>query len=135
MRLHKRLDRAIYRASQRYFAHFYFVAGNGLRKKIEAVKRGVGLDEFSVASGNLTARAVEFVVSRSTFEGMARVASFGSASADPRSTLREARIDEVFKDGRTCSYSFLPARPLDENSPEAGTIRLYCTLKQETKQK
>lgn len=130
-RLSDRLDRAIYRASVRFFATFVFRAGNGFTRRLDAVKRTVGLDELAVTSGNLSARSVEFVVSRKTFNDMIRVAAFGSPSDGPRAALREARIEEICKDGRVLSYGFNPARPYDENSPDSGTIRLYCTLKTE----
>lgn len=123
MRTHDRLDKAISRACGRYFAPLYFCAGNGGRLRIEAVKRNAETEEFNALSGAVTARLVEFVVSRSTFDRMSVIV--GGAGFD---LFRGASIEErVGKETRT--YAVQTSNPYDENSPDSGTVRIFTTLK------
>lgn len=125
MRLHDRLDGTIKRASRRYFATFYFCAENGLKKKIDAIKREAGVAEPLVLSGSASARSVEFVVSRKTHEDALRVAGFGKGGGSVFELLRKSTVTEQIDDEERV-YAFDSTSPYNENSPDSGTVRWFC---------
>lgn len=114
-RINRRVAAAISRASRRYFKPFFFVL-DGKSTKIEAIKRDSGDSEFAPIGGVGSARTFEFVVSAETFAAL-------GVSLD---SIRRAEIIEG-----TTRHGFVASRPYLENSPDGGSVRLFCYQKPE----
>ena len=127
-RINERIDAAVRRASARYSsASFVFVAPNGTKVPLEAVKKDADVDALAPISGVAAARRFEFVVTRRAFDAVAAVLSPGQTfrAAALLEPLRRSSIIGTDVSGRQTSYSFDASRPFQENSPDGGSVRFF----------
>ena len=91
-RINERIDAAVRRASARYSsASFVFVAPNGTKVPLEAVKKDADVDALAPISGVAAARRFEFVVTRRAFDAVAAVLS-GAVAGDHASPISDTTI-------------------------------------------
>lgn len=127
-RINARVDAAIRRASARYAsARYLFVSPSGASVAIDAVKRDADTDALAPVSGVSTARRYEFIVTRRSFDAIASLLSTTPdvSTASLFEPLRKSKIKSVDTGGKVTTYGIDIARPLQENSPDAGSVRLF----------
>lgn len=128
-RINERIDAAVRRASARYSsASFVFVAPNGTRVPLEAVKKDADVDALAPISGVAAARRFEFVVTRRAFDAVAAVLSPNGQTFRAAALLEPLRSSSIIGtdvSGRQTSYSFDASRPFQENSPDGGSVRFF----------
>lgn len=127
-RINARVAAAIQRAAARYSSEqFYFVAPAGARVKIAAVKRDADTDALAPVSGVASARRFEFIVTRQDFAAVCSLLAVAQSDAAALfDALRRSMIVSVNAEGRERKYALDAARPIQENSPDAGSVRLFC---------
>lgn len=128
-RINERIDATVRRASARYSsASFVFVAPNGTKVPLEAVKKDADVDALAPISGVAAARRFEFVVTRRAFDALAAVLSPNGQTFRAAALLEPLRRSSIIGtdvSGRQTSYSFDAARPFQENSPDGGSVRFF----------
>ena len=127
-RINARIEAAIRRASARYAsAKYYFVPPTGPRVELTAVKRDAETDALAPISGVASARRFEFVVARQSFDDAVRAlsASPNVPVASLFDSFRKSSVVAVSTTGETTTFNFDAARPIQENSPDGGSVRFF----------
>ena len=127
-RINARIEAAIRRASERYAsANYYFVDPNGRRFPLVAVKKDSGTDAIAPVSGIASARRFEFVCTKQSFDDAVRalIRSSEQQVAPLFESLRRSSIIAVQDGVTTATFRFDLARPIQENSPDTGSYRLF----------
>lgn len=140
-----RIDGMIGRAAARYCRTFTFTTSAGAVLPITAVRRVVGADEVDSGAMNvaISSRLHEFILPPSGVEALLRLISepgsgSGSGSgSEPDATppdslklnvdaIRKLVVKEYDGDKQVAEYRINSARPLIENDPSGGSLRLYA---------
>lgn len=122
MRIKERIDGAIARAASRYCGEFTATTASGDVMKLVAVKRDA---DFDAVDSAISSRRFEFVVAPSSARSLIRLTG-GTALQKNLDAIRKLVIRE-FQDGeQVAEYRVDASRPLAENTPVGGALRLYA---------
>lgn len=122
MRIHTRLDGAVERAAARYCGEFTATTASGDVMKLVAVKRDA---DFDAVDSAISSRRFEFVVAPSSARSLITLTG-GTALQKNLDAIRKLVIRE-FQDGeQVAEYRVDAARPLAENTPSGGVLRLFA---------
>lgn len=125
MDLRDRMDAAVKRAAARYCNKLTATTSDGTSIDLFAIKRVAEVDDVGV--GNISARLFEFVVSPSSAATL--LAAVGGSELDKKlAELRKITIREYNKDLQIAEYKINSARPLRDDAPAGGVLRLFAYL-------
>lgn len=127
-RISDRIAAAISRAAARYSGETYtFVSPGGAKVQFVAVKKDADVDALAPISGVAAARRFEFVAARRVFDAIAAVLSNepNQTAAALFEPFRRSQIIGTDRGGRNRVYKFDAARPVQENSPDGGSVRFF----------
>ena len=134
-----RIDGMIGRAAARYCRTFTITTSAGDVVPIVAVRRVVGADEVDSGAMNvaISSRLYEFVLAPSSVDALLRMISGSGSGSEPDATppnrlnlnvdaIRKLVVKEYDGDVQVAEYRINSARPLIENDPSGGSLRLYA---------
>ena len=126
-RINARIEAAIKRAARRYQTGSFLFTASDVSVALDAVKRDADADALPPISGSASARRYELVLTRRSFDLVASafLSSPKASTASVFETLRKGKITSTDSTGKTTEYRVDAARPLQENSPDGGSVRLF----------
>ena len=121
-RIQDRIDGAVERAASRYCGEFTATTASGDVMKLVAVKRDA---DFETVDSAISSRRYEFVVAPSSARALIKLTG-GTTLQKNLDALRKVVIREFVDGEQVAEYRVDAARPLAENAPTGGTLRLYA---------
>lgn len=121
MRIQDRIDGAVERAASRYCGEFTATTASGDVMKLVAVKRDA---DFETVDSAISSRRFEFVVAPSSARSLIKLTG-GTALQKNLDALRKIVIREFQNGEQVAEYRIDAARPLAENTPTGGVLRLF----------
>ena len=121
-RIQDRIDGAVARAASRYCGEFTATTAKGDVMKLVAVKRDAALDAVDSA---ISSRLYEFVVAPSSAVALVKLTG-GTALQKNLDEIRKIVIREFQNDEQVAEYRVNASRPLAENTPTGGVLRLFA---------
>ena len=122
MRIQDRLDGAVARAAARYCGVFTATTADGDVMTLVAVKRDA---DFDAVDSAISSRRFEFVVAPSSARALIKLTG-GTALQKNLDALRKVVIREFIDVEQVAEYRVDATRPLAENTPSGGVLRIYA---------
>lgn len=122
MRIQDRIDGAVARAAARYCGTFTATTADGDVMGLVAVKRDA---DFDAVDSAISSRRFEFVVAPSSARALIRLTG-GTILEKNLDALRKVVIREFQNGEQVAEYRVDAARPLAENTPTGGVLRLFA---------
>lgn len=122
MRIQDRIDGAVARAASRYCGEFMATTTSGDVMRLVAVKRDAAVDAVDSA---ISSRLYEFVVAPSSAAALVKL-TVGTALNKNLDEIRKIVIREFQNGEQVAEYRVNASRPLAENTPTGGVLRIYA---------